>query len=90
VCKCMCVCRTLKLCTQLQSLQLGGDPHLLTRTTREIFKEHLDKYISEEAEFLQRRCEQILQRYYDSKQHQKKAVSNSGYVQVGWLGLGLG
>lgn len=41
---------------------------------------YLENYIEMERQYLQNRSAMILQRYYDSKNHQKRALGAGRYV----------
>jgi recyclin-1 len=73
--------KTNKLSNQLSaSKTLGCDPTFLNKMTRNIFSRYLDTYISIETVSLKEKCANILQRYYDSKNHTKKPIP-SGSIQ---------
>ncbi len=69
--------QTTKLTSELAHFNLGGDQLFLTNLTQTIFRGYLDSYINIESRFLNERCTQILQRYYASKGHQKKASASA-------------
>ncbi|KAG9509621.1 Tyrosine-protein phosphatase 10D, partial [Fragariocoptes setiger] len=70
--------RTVKLSNQLSSTKiLGADPSFLNKLTRNIFSQYLDTYIKTEITAIKERCVAILNRYYESKNHQKKPASVS-------------
>lgn len=70
--------RTAKLSNDLSKFKLGNDSAFLSKQTKCIFQRHLDAYISHEIKFLHDRCSLMLQRYYDSKNHQKKQIQSGG------------
>jgi recyclin-1 len=73
--------KTNKLSNQLStSKTLGCDPTFLNKMTRNIFSRYLDTYVSIETASLKEKCANILQRYYDSKNHIKKPIP-SGSIQ---------
>jgi len=73
--------KTVKLSNQLSSSKiLGVDLNFLNTLTRKIFVEYLNTYIEVEVKTLKNKCELILQRFYDLKNHQKKPIP-SGSIQ---------
>lgn len=66
--------KTVKLCGELSVFKLGNDTTFLNKLTRHIFSRCLDTYISKEMQCLKDKCMAIQQRYYDSKNHQKKHI----------------
>ena len=38
-------CQTVKLCTELQTFNLGNDSQFLSKLTKSIFQRHLNSYI---------------------------------------------
>ncbi|RWS09744.1 exocyst complex component 5-like protein, partial [Dinothrombium tinctorium] len=73
--------KTVKLSNQLASSKLlGSDITFLNKLTRGIFTKYLESYIDIEIRSLKEKCSSILQRFYDSKSHQKKPIP-SGSIQ---------
>ncbi|KAK2157907.1 hypothetical protein NP493_1841g00023 [Ridgeia piscesae] len=66
------------LSEQLSAYKLGNDSSFLTKVTKNIFSRYLEDYISIECRFLKERCTAVLQRYYDSRHHQKKNIQSGG------------
>uniref|UniRef100_A0A3B3CRB6 Exocyst complex component 5 n=1 Tax=Oryzias melastigma TaxID=30732 RepID=A0A3B3CRB6_ORYME len=73
--------RTTALAAKLTEFNLGSDKHtFLSKLIKSIFSYYLESYIDMEREYLRNRGAMILQRYYDSKNHQKRAIG-SGSIQ---------
>uniref|UniRef100_A0A3Q0REY2 Exocyst complex component 5 n=1 Tax=Amphilophus citrinellus TaxID=61819 RepID=A0A3Q0REY2_AMPCI len=73
--------RTTGLATKLTEFNLGSDKHtFLSKLIKSIFSSYLESYIDMEREYLRTRGAMILQRYYDSKNHQKRPVG-TGSIQ---------
>ncbi|KAI5616731.1 exocyst complex component 5, partial [Silurus asotus] len=73
--------RTTALAAKLTEFNLGSDKHtFLSKLIKSIFSSYLDSYIDMERQYLQSRSASILQRYYDSKNHQKRPVG-TGSIQ---------
>uniref|UniRef100_A0A8C6VW56 Exocyst complex component 5 n=1 Tax=Nothobranchius furzeri TaxID=105023 RepID=A0A8C6VW56_NOTFU len=71
--------KTTALATKLTEFNLGSDKHtFLSKLIKSIFSSYLETYINMEREYLRTRGGQILQRYYDSKNHQKRPIGISG------------
>jgi len=70
--------QTTKLSSELSHFNLGSDQLFLSRLTKDIFLRHLDSYINIESRYLNEKSRNVLTRYYDSKGHQRKQISNSG------------
>lgn len=67
--------RTTTLATKLTEFNLGSDKHtFLSKLIKSIFSSYLESYIDMEREYLRTRGAMILQRYYDSKNHQKRPI----------------
>ncbi|XP_047475468.1 exocyst complex component 5-like [Penaeus chinensis] len=75
-------CQTVKLCTDLQRFNLGNDSQFLAKLTKSIFQRHLSSYISVETRYLREKFNLILNRYYDSKGHQKKNIQSGGINDI--------
>uniref|UniRef100_H2VB49 Exocyst complex component 5 n=1 Tax=Takifugu rubripes TaxID=31033 RepID=H2VB49_TAKRU len=73
--------RTTALATKLTEFNLGSDKHtFLSKLIKSIFSTYLESYIDMEKEYLRSRGAMILQRYYDSKNHQKRSIG-TGSIQ---------
>ncbi|KAJ8288805.1 hypothetical protein COCON_G00014640 [Conger conger] len=73
--------RTTTLATKLTEFNLGSDKHtFLSKLIKNIFFSHLESYMDMEREYLRTRSAMILQRYYDSKNHQKRPLG-TGSIQ---------
>uniref|UniRef100_A0A8C9S261 Exocyst complex component 5 n=1 Tax=Scleropages formosus TaxID=113540 RepID=A0A8C9S261_SCLFO len=73
--------RTTTLATKLTEFNLGSDKHtFLSKLIKNIFSSYLESYIDVEREHLRARSAMILQRYYDSKNHQKRPLG-TGSIQ---------
>lgn len=67
--------RTTALATKLTEFNLGSDKHtFVSKLIKSIFSSYLESYIDMEREYLRTRGAMILQRYYDSKNHQKRPI----------------
>lgn len=73
--------RTTRLSNQIISAKIMGsrDLELLTRS---IFSEYLSSYFEKEVSSLKERCVSILDRYYESKNRQKKTTSFSSLRDI--------
>lgn len=66
---------------KLAEFNLGSDKHtFLSRLIKNIFSVYLENYIEMERQYLQSRSAMILQRYYDSKNHQKRLLGTGRFV----------
>ncbi|XP_035388905.1 exocyst complex component 5 [Electrophorus electricus] len=73
--------RTMALAAKLTEFNLGSDKHtFLSKLIKSIFSSYLDSYMDMERQYLQSRSAVILQRYYDSKNHQKRPLG-TGSIQ---------
>uniref|UniRef100_A0A8D2ZPX8 Exocyst complex component 5 n=1 Tax=Scophthalmus maximus TaxID=52904 RepID=A0A8D2ZPX8_SCOMX len=73
--------KTTALATKLTEFNLGSDKHtFLSKLIKSIFSSYLESYIDMEREYLRTRGAMILQRYYDSKNHQKRPIG-TGSIQ---------
>uniref|UniRef100_A0A665WXK4 Exocyst complex component 5 n=1 Tax=Echeneis naucrates TaxID=173247 RepID=A0A665WXK4_ECHNA len=71
----------VSLATKLTEFNLGSDKHtFLSKLIKSIFSSYLESYIGMEREYLRTRGAMILQRYYDSKNHQKRPIG-TGSIQ---------
>ncbi|GAB1597556.1 exocyst complex component 5-like [Argonauta hians] len=71
--------RTARLSNDLSKFKLSNDSSFLNKQTKSIFHKHLEAYIGHEIKFLHDRCSLLLQRYYNSKNHQKKKIQSGGF-----------
>ncbi len=82
------VFRTTALAAKLSDFNLGSDKHtFLSKLIKNIFSCYLESYIDMERQYLQNRSGMILQRYYDSKNHQKRPVGTGRWGTVGLFGF---
>ncbi|KAJ6652741.1 hypothetical protein lerEdw1_010932 [Lerista edwardsae] len=71
--------RTTNLSSKLMEFNLGTDKQtFLSKLIKSIFASYLENYIEVEIGYLRSRSSMILQRYYDSKNHQKRAIGSGG------------
>lgn len=73
--------KTNRLSSQLTSAKIMGSRDL-DMLTRRIFSEYLASYFKTEVTSLRERCAGILNRYYESKNHQKKTSSISSLQDI--------
>jgi hypothetical protein len=70
--------QTSQLAQQLaRSPTLALDHQFLTRISRHIFARYLDDYVIAETTCLRDKCSQLLRRYYESKNHQKRPTASA-------------
>lgn len=75
--------RTTALATKLTEFNLGSDKHtFLSKLIKSIFSSYLESYIDMEKEYLRTRGAMILQRYYDSKNHQKRPIGTGRWAMI--------
>lgn len=83
---CFVFLRTTALAAKLTEFNLGSDKHtFLSKLIKSIFSSYLESYIDMEREYLRSRGALILQRYYDSKNHQKRSIG-SGRSDLNGIG----
>uniref|UniRef100_A0A4X2LEI8 Exocyst complex component 5 n=1 Tax=Vombatus ursinus TaxID=29139 RepID=A0A4X2LEI8_VOMUR len=71
--------RTTSLSSKLMEFNLGTDKQtFLSKLIKCIFISYLENYIEVEIGYLKSRSAMILQRYYDSKNHQKRSIGTGG------------
>ncbi|ELR54219.1 Exocyst complex component 5 [Bos mutus] len=71
--------RTTNLSSKLMEFNLGTDKQtFLSKLIKSIFISYLESYIEIETGYLKSRSAMILQRYYDSKNHQKRSIGTGG------------
>lgn len=74
-----CMKRTTNLSSKLMEFNLGTDKQtFLSKLIKSIFISYLENYIEVETGYLKSRSAMILQRYYDSKNHQKRSIGTGG------------
>uniref|UniRef100_A0A1B6CXT9 Exocyst complex component 5 n=1 Tax=Clastoptera arizonana TaxID=38151 RepID=A0A1B6CXT9_9HEMI len=74
--------RTLQLSRELSKFNMGTDDTYLNKLTTNIFQKYFDSYISIETKSLRERCSMLLQKYYDTKGHQKKQIQTGGFQDL--------
>lgn len=77
--------KTKKIVKQLDSFDLGSDMSFLQKITEQIFRPHLESYISIEIKYLQSKSFQILAMYYDKLGHQKRAIQSRSVLRIIYL-----
>ncbi|XP_072345636.1 exocyst complex component 5 isoform X2 [Scyliorhinus torazame] len=71
--------RTTNLASKLAEFDLGTDKQtFLAKMIKGIFISYLENYIEIETGYLKTRSSMVLQRYYDSKNHQKRSYGSGG------------
>ncbi|XP_054828906.1 exocyst complex component 5 [Eublepharis macularius] len=71
--------RTTNLSSKLMEFNLGTDKQtFLSKLIKSIFASYLENYVEVEIGYLRGRSSVILQRYYESKNHQKRAIGSGG------------
>lgn len=73
--------KTTRLSNQIISVKIMGSRDL-EMLTRRIFSDYLNTYFKTEVTSLRERCASILNRYYDSKNHQKKTSSTTSLQDI--------
>lgn len=71
-----------QLSNDLAQFNLGNDSNYLIKLTNNIFNKYIDNYISIELKCLRDRCSFNLQKYYESKNHQKKIIQSGGFQDL--------
>uniref|UniRef100_A0A4W5K509 Exocyst complex component 5 n=1 Tax=Hucho hucho TaxID=62062 RepID=A0A4W5K509_9TELE len=75
--------RTTALASKLTEFNLGSDKHtFLSKLIKNIFSTYLESYIEMEKDYLRTRSALILQRYYDSKNHQKRPLGGGSIQEL--------
>lgn len=64
--------------SNLAALNIGYDINFMSKLTDNIFNKHIDNYIELELKNLKARNSSNLQKYYESKNHQKKPIQTGG------------
>jgi len=70
--------KTTSLCEHLSKYSLGSDALFLTKLTKNVFARYVETYIIDESRFLKEKSVLILQRFYESKGHQRKIIQTGG------------
>ena len=66
---------TTRLTSDLTKFNVGSDHLFLSNLTKTIFRGYLETYINIESRYLNEKCTIYLQRFYESRGHQKKKVA---------------
>uniref|UniRef100_A0A1B6FMR3 Exocyst complex component 5 n=1 Tax=Cuerna arida TaxID=1464854 RepID=A0A1B6FMR3_9HEMI len=74
--------RTVQLSKELSRYNMGTDDTYLSTLTRNIFQKYFDSYISIETKSLKEKCITILNKYYESKGHQKRQLQVGGFQDL--------
>jgi recyclin-1 len=74
--------KTVALSEHFTSYNLGNDAAFLSKVTKNIFSHYLDTYVSDETAFIRGKCSAILQKFYESKNHQKKGIQSGGIYEL--------
>ncbi|XP_033227162.1 exocyst complex component 5 isoform X1 [Belonocnema kinseyi] len=74
--------KTSKLSADLKKFNMCSDEQYLIRLTRNIFHKHVDAYITVETKSLKDKSTALLVEYYESKNHQKKALQTGGFQEL--------
>uniref|UniRef100_A0A8R1XRS8 Exocyst complex component 5 n=1 Tax=Onchocerca volvulus TaxID=6282 RepID=A0A8R1XRS8_ONCVO len=71
--------RTQKLVSSLVALRISGtDIQFMDTLVRSVFGRYLETYPTIEQQFLAEQCGAVLNRFYESKNHQKKHIHSGG------------
>uniref|UniRef100_A0AC35FQM4 Exocyst complex component 5 n=1 Tax=Panagrolaimus sp. PS1159 TaxID=55785 RepID=A0AC35FQM4_9BILA len=74
--------KTLKLQSSLHKFKCDSDPNFLKILTNSVFAPYLKDYNKREQQHIQLQCRQILDRYYESKNHQKRNIQSGGFQEL--------
>jgi hypothetical protein len=74
--------RTNQLSQELSIFNMGNDKNYLNKLTSNIFNKYIDNYIALELKCLKERSSAYLQKYYESKNHQKKQIQSGGFQDL--------
>ncbi|CAH1958196.1 unnamed protein product [Acanthoscelides obtectus] len=74
--------KTNQLSNDLGIFNMGNDKNFLIKLTTNIFNKHISDYITMELKCLKERCSANLQKYYESKGHQKKQIQSGGFQDL--------
>ncbi|XP_017785913.1 PREDICTED: exocyst complex component 5 isoform X2 [Nicrophorus vespilloides] len=74
--------KTNQLSIGLAALDMGYDLIFLNKLTSNIFSKHIENYIEHELKCFKERSSANLQKYYESKNHQKKQIQSGGFQDL--------
>ncbi|KAL3287234.1 hypothetical protein HHI36_001711 [Cryptolaemus montrouzieri] len=74
--------KTNQLSADLSVFNLGNDKNYLEKLSSNIFNKYIDNYIHPELKCLKERNTANLQKYYESKNHQKKPLQSGGFQDL--------
>ncbi|XP_050438266.1 exocyst complex component 5 [Adelges cooleyi] len=74
--------KTSILSKNLSHFNLGNDDMFLNKLQHNIFQKYLDSYFSSEIKNLKDKCLTMLQKFYESKGHQKKQIQAGGFQEL--------
>uniref|UniRef100_A0AC35TJQ8 Exocyst complex component 5 n=1 Tax=Rhabditophanes sp. KR3021 TaxID=114890 RepID=A0AC35TJQ8_9BILA len=74
--------RTLRLNEELQQLKHKPDGQFVNLITSNLFNFYLKTYIVDEETYFNEQCNNILQRFYESKGHQKRNLTTGGLQEL--------
>ncbi|KAF5297093.1 hypothetical protein FQA39_LY02673 [Lamprigera yunnana] len=74
--------KTNQLSNDLSIFNMGSDKNYLNKLTNKIFQSYMDNYLSLELKCLRERSSGNLQKYYESKNHQKKQIQSGGFQDL--------
>ncbi|XP_022909195.1 exocyst complex component 5 [Onthophagus taurus] len=73
--------RTLQLSSNLESANMS-DKSFLEKLTNNIYKSYIENYINLELDCLKGRLADVLKKYYESKNHQKRQLHSGGFQEL--------
>ncbi|XP_066245163.1 exocyst complex component 5 [Euwallacea similis] len=74
--------KTNQFSNELSMYNMGNDQNYLSKLTTKLFSQYISDYIQIELKCLKERCTGNLQKYYDSKNHQKKTIQSGGFQDL--------
>ncbi|XP_075222346.1 exocyst complex component Sec10 isoform X2 [Lycorma delicatula] len=74
--------RTVQLSKDLSKFNMGTDENYLTKLNQNVFQKYFEAYISLETKSLREKSIAALQKFYDSKGHQKKIIQSGGFQDL--------
>lgn len=74
--------KTNQLSNDLSIFNMGNDKNYLNKLTNKIFQKYMDNYLILELKCLRERSLTNLQKYYESKNHQKKQIQSGGFQDL--------
>ncbi|XP_066143418.1 exocyst complex component 5 [Euwallacea fornicatus] len=74
--------KTNQFSNELSMYNMGNDQNYLNKLTTKLFSQYISDYIQIELKCLKERCAGNLQKYYDSKNHQKKTIQSGGFQDL--------